>query len=217
MTTKLDLKEIEKRAYRSTYQDGLLDICFGLIVVSMAVSLHRPATGFSFMNTLLSMGGILVANVFFLVGKKYITAPRLGQVVFGEVRKRKTRTMIIVLSVFVFFQVILLGITSMGWLNDKLSNKLNLFLGEHDMGLLVVASIGSLIVGCGMVMIAYFTDFSRGFYIAILMAITVFLMIFMNEPLLPILIGAVILVPGIFLLVRFLNKYPLRLKEDSHE
>jgi hypothetical protein len=33
MTTKLDLKEIEKRAFLSTYQDGIWDIYYGLIVI----------------------------------------------------------------------------------------------------------------------------------------------------------------------------------------
>ncbi len=35
MNSVLNLKEIEKRAFRSTYQDGLWDIYYGLVVISM--------------------------------------------------------------------------------------------------------------------------------------------------------------------------------------
>jgi hypothetical protein len=37
MQTQLNLKEIERKAFRSTYQDGLLDICIGSVVGSMAL------------------------------------------------------------------------------------------------------------------------------------------------------------------------------------
>ena len=37
MVTQLDLKEMERRAFRSTYQDGLLDIDIGGVLVGMSL------------------------------------------------------------------------------------------------------------------------------------------------------------------------------------
>ena len=72
-----------------------------------------------------------------------------------------------------------------------------------------VAAIGALFVGVSMTVMAYFTDFSRGFYIALMASLAVFLMIYLNQPLYPILIGALIILPGLVLFVRFLRAYPL--------
>jgi hypothetical protein len=49
------------------------------------------------------------------------------------------------------------------------------------------------------------------------MALAVFLMILFNQPIYPILIGALILVPGVVLFVRFVRKYPLHREEAEHE
>ena len=34
MSTSINLKEIERKAFRTTYQDGLWDMYFGLVVVA---------------------------------------------------------------------------------------------------------------------------------------------------------------------------------------
>ena len=74
----------------------------------------------------------------------------------------------------------------------------------------------ALIVGVSFSVIAFFNDFTRGFYIALLASLATFLMIYLNQPLYPILIGALILLPGLVLFVRFLRAYPLP-REASYE
>jgi hypothetical protein len=81
----------------------------------------------------------------------------------------------------------------------------------------VVALIGSSIVGTSMIVVAYFSDFPRGYYIAILMALAVFLMIYTNEPIYAVVIGLLIIIPGLVLFVRFLKKYPRRDEAGAHE
>lgn len=217
MTTKLDLKEIEKRAFLSTYQDGIWDIYFGLIVICMTFFLYHPPSGYSPSNIFLMLASMLGAYGFFWAGKKWITAPRLGQVAFGDIRKRKRKKMVIVLIVLIALQAAVVGITAMGWLDPAFAAKLNQFLDQTDSGLLMVASIGMLMVGSGMLVMVYFTDFGRGYYIAILMAAAVFLMILFNRPLIPVLIGTVIILPGIVLLVRFIRRYPLIHNREKHD
>jgi len=210
MSTELNLKEIERKAFRSTYQDGLWDMNLGLIVVFMSIFIYRPASGYSPWNIILSSLLIALANGIFWAGKKFITLPRMGQVRFGAMRKRKGRTLAIILGAFILLQVGLVGMTALGWVNPAVGEKLNGFLPERDSTLPVVAAIGSLMVGISMIMIAYFSDFPRGYYIAIMMAMAVFLMIYLNQPVYPVIIGGLIILPGLVLFVRFLKTYPLQ-------
>ena len=105
----------------------------------------------------------------------------------------------------------------MAWVNPEVGAKVNDFIKDRDLMDLVVATIGSLIVGPSMIVIAYFSDFPRGYYIAVMMSLAVFLMIYLNQPVYPIMIGGLIILPGLVLFVRFLKTYPLQRKEASHE
>jgi len=217
MVTQLNLKEIERKAFRSTYEDGLWDIYFGLIVICMSIFIYRPASGYSPMNIILAVLAMSVAYSLFWAGKKYITLPRMGQVRFGDIRRKKKTTMVIFLSVVVLVQLIVLGLTTLGWLNPEVGARVNHFLKSQDLMDLTVALIGSLFVVVGMTLTAYFSDFPRGYFIAAMMALAVFLMIYLNQPVYPILIGVVMVIPGAVLFFRFLKKYPLPGKAGRDE
>lgn len=217
MCTQLNLKEIERKAFRATYQDGLWDIQMGLIVVCMAIFVYRPEDGYSPFNIILAVLLISLATGLFQAGKRFITLPRMGQVRFGPVRQQKAKTLAIILGVFALAQVVLVGLTALGWLSPLIGAKAADVVNEPSTGLLIVSLIGSFIVGSSMIVIAYFSDFPRGYYIALMMALGVFLMLYTNQPLYPILVGALIVIPGVVLLVRFLKAYPLRREEAPHE
>ncbi len=217
MNTQLNLKEPERKAFRATYQDGLWDLYFGLIVICMAIFVYRPATGYSPVNIVLALSAMAGAYSLFLAGKKYITLPRMGQVQFGEQREKRKRTLVIVLSVVVLIQVALVVFQLLTWANPELGAKLESILPNRTGMDLLVASVGALFVGPSMIVVAYFKDFPRGYFIAIMIALAVFLMIYLNQPIYPIVIGGLIALPGLVLFVRFLQKYPLRREEAPHE
>ncbi len=217
MSTELNLKEIELKAFLSTYQDGLWDLYWGLIVACMSIFIYHPASGYGPRNFILLLAVFVVAFGLFFAGKRFITLPRMGQVRFGAIRKRKARTLAIILGVFILLQVGLVGVTTLGWGNPGASEKLNHPLLEGPSTLPVVAAIGSLMVGISMIVIAHFSDFLRGYYIAILMALAVFLMIYLNQPLYPVILGGVIILPGLVLFIRFLKAYPLRKEGTPNE
>lgn len=217
MSTQLNLKEIERKAFRSTYQDGLWDMYLGLVVVCMSIFIYRPADGYSAMNIILSVLMITLAHGLFWAGKKYITQPRIGQVRFGAVRKQKKRTLAIILGVFVVIQIGLVGATAFGWANPKVGATLSDSINDRSSELLVVATIGALIVGTSMIVIAYFSDFPRGYYIAVMMSLGVFLMVYLNRPVYPIVIGGLIILPGLALFVNFMKTYPHHRADTSHE
>jgi hypothetical protein len=209
MNAQLDLKELERKAFRSTYQDGIWDIYFGLIVICTSIFIYRPASGYSPMNILLALAAMAVAYSLFWAAKKYITLPRMGQVRFGPQRKRRRLTLILVMSGVVLVQVGFLAFQLLAWANPEVGAKFNSFLLDRDVMDLAVAAVGALFVGPSMVLVAYFIDYTRGYYIGFLIALAVFLMIYLNRPIYPIIIGVLIAIPGLVLFVRFLRSYPL--------
>ena len=213
MSQDLDLKRLERKAFISTYQDGLWDITLGLFVIGMAIFMFRPEEGYSTLNFIWLMVIWMVANLLLWLGKWFITVPRMGQVRFGEIRRRKARTLAIILAAFVLVQVGIVLLTALGWRNPELGEKLNSVLKAGSMERLAVAAVGSLFVGPSFIMIAYFADFLRGYYIAILMSLAVFLMILFNQPIYPMILGGLILVPGLVLFVQFLRQHPLPSQE----
>ena len=216
MTNSIDLKQLEKRAFRSTYQDGLWDIYYGLITMFLAIFMDRPEEGYSWVNIALMVAGFLLAYVLFRGAKKLITLPRLGQVTFGPIRKARKRTMSIILGVFIALQALLLVFTFLGWLIPQIGKLISqIFPGSND--LLAVSLIGAMIICVSMTVSAHYSDFLRGYYIALLMAVAVFLILFLDRPIYPLIIGVVIVIPGIVLLVRFIRQHPLPSSEENHE
>jgi hypothetical protein len=217
MSARLDLKEIERRAFRSTYQDGLWDMLWGAIVMAMAIFLHRPKDGYAPTNIIVMVVVMAVVYGLFLAGKWFITLPRMGQVRFGPARKQKGRTLAIILGLVVLVQAGIVGLTTLGWLSPEVAAQVNGFLAGHGLERLAVATLGSLFVGPSMVLIAYFIDFPRGYYIAAMMSLAVFLMILVNQPIYAVVIGGLIVLPGLVLFVRFLKRYPLPQESVPHE
>jgi hypothetical protein len=216
MSIQFNLKEIERRAFRSTYQDGLWDLYYGLIVICLSIFVYRPATGYSPVNIVLMLCMLAVAYGLFWAGKKYITLPRIGKVRFGEQRKRRKRTMIIVLCGVVLIQVVLLSLQLLAWANPEVGARFNKLMPDKTGMDLIVASVAALIVGPSMILVAYFSDFPRGYYIAVMIALAVFLMIYLNRPFYPIVIGILIALPGLVLFIRFLKKYSLPRENTSN-
>ena len=214
---QINLKELERKAFRSTYQDGLWDIYFGIIIICMSFFLYRSVTGYSPLNIFLMMASMGAAYALFWAGKRFITLPRMGQVKFGEKRARRKKTMMLILGAVVLIQIAFLGIQFIGWRNPEFGATLNTFLQEKNAMDLAVATIGSLFVGPSMILIAYFIDFPRGYFIGVMMALAVFLSIYLNQLIYPIFIGILIAVLGMVLLLSFLKKYPLHREKANRE
>ncbi len=124
--------------------------------------------------------------------------------------------MVIVMSVVVLIQVVLLALQFLALANPESRVNITRLLPDKAKMDLLVASIAALIVGPGMILMAYFTDFPRGYYIAVMMALAVFLMIYFNQPIYPIIIGGLIILPGVVLFLRFLKTYPMQRQDPPH-
>jgi hypothetical protein len=218
MSDTLDLKTIEKKAFRAVHQDGLWDIYIGGIVMSMSILAYtdsseaKPLLRFG-----LYLAGMGVFYLFFWAGKKYLTIPRLGQVKFGPRRQKRRLTMMIVLAGIVLLQLVILMGTIFLWQNPERAAILGLSKADPDLERLLVATIGALFVGPSMVFLAYFNEFMRGYYIAVILSLAVFSLIWFGEPVYLIIAGLLILIPGVVLFIRFLRNYPLPPPEVSYD
>lgn len=210
ITEKIDLKEIEKRTWRSTFEDGILDIYFGILVLGIGIGMSLSPVlpnPFDYFVTFIFIG---VGLAFFLSAKKLITQPRLGIVKFGLKRKGRKLKTLIVLSINL---IILLVLYIIRFTNPELNLE---FPGYLD-GLI----LGLLFITAPVCFAAYFIQYPRFYLYGILVGISFFLSdlfsIFIPEPFDALivfsLISGIIILMGIIYLIKFLRKYPLSKEE----
>ena len=213
MSQHINLKELEKKAWKSYFQDGLWDIFLGLILLAMAVNDLVIDIGLSKSweyGIFIGVEGLALLVLF--VGKKFITVPRIGHVKFGPTRKAKNKKVVIILTITFLINVmlyILLATRSLppGWENWLKENVLPFGFGVF---IILVFSL-----------IAYFMDFNRLYIHGTLfgLAVPVDKMMekytdFTYTGLIAFSIPTTIsLLIGLTVFIRFLRNYPLPAKE----
>ncbi len=198
----MSLKEAEKRAFKSTHQDGLWDMYLGAIFLAFGLGpLLRNEGGLdetsSMVAHLVYVFGLLAI---WILAKKRITTPRIGLVKFGAERKRKLFSLRIILTLSCG-----LGVAIWALFASDNPLDLTLVLGLFSVNILVVLGL-----------MAYFMEFERLYGYAVLWAASLPLgellksksglgdagYVYLVTGSLPIIIGA-------WLFVRFLRDYPL--------
>ncbi len=161
-------------------------------------------------NAIVSILFMIFGLVFFLLGKKYITQPRLGVVKLGFRQKsRKLKTVI----VLVINLIALLIIYIIRNVNPDLSLE---FPGYLD-GLIT----GLLFVTVPLCFAAYFLQYPRLYIIALLVGLSFFLSeifsFFISEPfdalIAFVVTSSAVILMGIVSLIKFIRKYPIAMEE----
>jgi hypothetical protein len=202
VTKEPNLKEIERRAYMSYHQDGLLDIFAGLYVLGFGLGIYMDIIwefGFGVI-----MPGILVATVLpiWIAAKRRITMPRIGFVNFG-IRGASKITAIFIglmvagLGVFFVFTLATSQSGSRQWLDLIFQN-----------GMLIVG-FGSLAV---CILFGYSMGLKRLYAYGLLAIITLVIGHFRGVFFAYILmaLGTTVIVTGFALLIDFIKKYPVK-------
>ncbi len=209
MSEEMDLKSLEKKAYRSLFEDGLWDLFIGMIILSMGISTSLGSL-FNLSEVWIIIVPVAVLNtialLIFYLGKKFITIPRIGFVKFGPKRKSKHHKLKIFLGAFFILNLVLLILPFTGLISSIQLEPLLI----------------SLLLGIGFFtfpfcVVAYFLDFSRLYYYAFLNGIGLFLTHLLNPiigaPMDALLtfgsFGVLIVVIGLYYFIHFLRKYPL--------
>jgi hypothetical protein len=214
--TAFNLTEVEKKAYRSTFQDGLWDIFLGSLLLVLSFSALLSNIGAA---EKLQIGILIVLQVTlvlaFIIGKKHITIPRLGFVKFGPARKRRITKSRIVLLVSVFTGFIVFLIASLIIQGNQVDRpKLLLFAPAAWVA-------NSIIV---FSLLAYYLNFARLYIYGVLFALPVPLDVMIKQftglnlsPIAFAVPGLTMLAVGTVLLVRFLHVYPAGIKEVCND
>src|SRR5512137_408065 len=94
MIDTTDTKDLERKAWRSVFQDGLWDIALGIVFLGpgLNIALNLPQRG----GYLLYAAMVALSIVLVRIGKQRITVPRLGWVRFGPRGERRRRNAVIV-------------------------------------------------------------------------------------------------------------------------
>lgn len=214
MSEKLNLKELERKAWRSFYDDGLWDIYLGLLLGLMGASGLLDRSGLTEdAGMAIYIGLLVLVMLAFWAAKRFITVPRIGQVKFGRERKvRRFKTALVLFASVVFGLVVMLLATA------ARQNTAPDFPWQALMPALW--ALNMLVVFGAM---GYFLDYERLYFIGLMYAITIPLneiLITLAEirigPYLFFVCGLLIVAVGIFFLIRFLRKYPV-IQEGTHD
>jgi len=206
MSQNVDLKALEKKAWRTVFQDGLWDIYLGIILMSFAVSAwldKRPINDDLRMMSYISV--MVFGMVVLYLGKRFITMPRVGRVKFGKERQKRRKAVQLVLFISVLVGLLLWWLSAVYFGGDREVPSKWLFPIIWVLNMLIVFGLG-----------AYFFEYARlyviGFLYALVLPLDVFLKQVTDADLdVYIFLGAglIILVMGLMYLLRFMREYQL--------
>ena len=199
------LREIERRAYRSTFADGIYDIQFGLIFLVFAIMPILPQIGIS---RFAGYAFLLIPLTIPLLGKRFITVPRMGAVIFGPERQTRKRLNLIIAAILLVLTVPLIVLIA--------TRKIP---GTFGWELLAIFAAPVVLVA------VYMVDFPRFFIYLAVMIFSILAAEFLSKPTgfplgaiisfgLP---GLVITVIGVILLVKFLKTYHREADESAEK
>lgn len=212
MLQKIDLKDIEKKIFTSFHQDGLIDLFLGFIMLVSILSSTLDVSGVSDAVSISIYLPLMVAlgPVLYMLGKKYITFPRMGYVKLGSKQKRTRRIVIFSIITAVLLTLVILTII----LGNKAGNVGPVFGIKPEFWSSAVVTL--IIIGIFSI-IALVLMTPRFFLLGIIVG--------MSEPLYMLLkhfthikyIGVIAYgIPGVLLIIlgtvvlkRFVKKYPL--------
>lgn len=202
MPQEMNLQKLERKAWTSYFDDGLLDITVGLFVLAFGIGM---TTQYTYLTVLSWM-----VIFFFAAAKKSITLPRVGLVKFHPEREERIK------KENLFF-VVFFSITAIVGLGFFIAHLIDIPLSVKSIvGELALVAY-ELIIAVGLCFVAYWKQINRFYaYGAFVLAIIVAGQFFTNFDVHPFFVtgavflaaGSVILITGLAVLVRFLRKYP---------
>ncbi len=202
MTETINLKKLERKAYRDSQQDGLMELMMGLILMAFGGFFY--STVFVFYILLILFSGRIVESI-----RKRYTYPRIGFVKFPQENLKHNLT-----GVFLFeFAVIVIIFTLISLFGDVTDYSQLVKWSPLFFGMILVGPFAHVASKSGNVLYTGYAVLSvilGGFFSLIefgsgctgLILYLVF-------------IGGFLVLCGLVLFICFLRKYPLPVKEVS--
>lgn len=194
MSYELDINDIERKAYMSYHEDGLVDIAIGMLILAWGIFLIVKPSG------LIGLLGPLAFAIWFL-GKRFITIPRTGLIRPSQKMEKRYRNLAIFLMV--------LGLVVLGGI---LIGRVTAILpGSYSLSIL------GLVLALGVSLLAFLLNAARLYAYAVVVfaafasgeAFSASITTFDAFAAAVILAGVLILISGLVVLAGFLRSYPL--------
>jgi hypothetical protein len=157
MSQRISLKEAERKAFRTTYNDGLWDIFLGCFSLMFVIGPYlSPSLGdFWSSAVFLPFWGLVFLGIWLI--RKHVVAPRVGVVKFGPARRTKLAKFTVVMLV-VNIIAFLLGLVAA--------------VGLVEVPGQVYTIIFGMVLMIGFSIAAYFLDFSRLYVYGLLIGLS---------------------------------------------
>jgi hypothetical protein len=204
MIDKIDLKELEKKSYRFTFKDGIYDIAYGVLLISFAIA--------PILREMIYLWYVLVvippAPLIIILGKKYITLPRIGMVKFDLKRRKSLKKTLIISAVLVPITIVIFILTWMNIFPGNIGSAINGFAVPLGAGIFAIILLS---------ICAYLIDFPHmyiyGIFIGLGIPINEIIQRQIGSPLDSLITfgtgGIILLIFGLFTLIKFIQKYQI--------
>ena len=199
MTGNIDLKEIERKAWTSFYQDGLWELALGLAMLIIWIDgITQDRLGW------VMPVAMFAVPLFIYLIKRFVVIPRIGYVKFGRARRARNFKAVLVLVVSVLIGVAMAIAAAV--FNTDIYN----WLGENWIPIFIIFK--ALIV---FSLLAWLMDYKPLYYSGAVFAFGLGGGALLHNMFVFFVAAALILVPGIIIFIRFLTKYPLPAEEAA--
>ena len=203
MSERIDLREVERRSFAVRYQDGLVDVWLGFVLLAGVVP--EVVSGGAVQGWgIIGVYGVLCAVgwVAYWAARKYISEPRIGRVKPGPAGKRRQGRAALVMIASLVFSVVLVALT---WAWPALSGGSSSMFSSS-------AQVASLVAAWMLVVFSvasYVLGFARGYLIGILYALGLGLGQLLRSPVPTMFAGGLLVLLGLIIFARFVRSNPL--------
>ena len=208
MTEKISLKDLERKMYRVSSQDGILDIQIGCMLLIFVFPVYLSDTLGDFWSSMVFLPLWFFVIYGFRVYRNKVIQPRVGKIQFGTYRKKRLTRLNIIILVFNVFALVL-GVL--------------VFFKYKELSGWFISAWFSIIILLGFSLAGYMLDFPRLYLYGILISAAPVVGEYLYQNLsyphhgFPVTFGfssAVLVITGLIILVSLLLKYPAQIKEE---
>lgn len=115
MSQKISLKEAERKAFRTTLNDGLVDIFLGCFLLMFVIGLYLSDSLGDFWSSAVFLPFLALVYLAIWLIRRYVVTPRIGMVKFGQARKAKLAKFTVVMLVINVVALILGSVAALSF------------------------------------------------------------------------------------------------------
>ena len=157
MSQKISLKEAERKAFRTTLNDGLVDIFLGCFLLMFVIGLYLSDSLGDFWSSAVFLPFLALVYLAIWLIRRYVVTPRVGMVKFGQARKAKLAKFTVVMLVINVVALILGTVAALSFGSVP---------GQ------MISILFGLILLMGFSIAAYFLDFNRLYIYGLLVGLS---------------------------------------------